>query len=472
MKTHLLFRVSVLVLFLLPAGLVAQEGALPQKKIAPQNVVLVTIDTLRADHLSVNGYFRDAAPFLNSLARRGMNFSQAFTCSSHTAPSHASMFTSLYPFEHRVRRNLETLHHKTFTVASYMKEQGYAVAGFSAVQFLEGRVGFPELDKEYQWEDTAITKKFWYRNAEQNVTRVTRWLSRQKSSDKFFIWIHFYDVHEWMKRSHIPAEFLTHFDGETGDAVQTAVEKSHGPAAKHFKKRDRFFWAINRYDARLRYVDHHLHQLFQYMNKNSFNENTLWVVTSDHGEGLNNHNYLYHGEFLYQEQLRVPLFFFDTGQAPSRQVHSLARTVDIFPTIADLIGHPLNKDTHAVRGLSLASNWEDGGMKEVPQVRYSLAERRPRDATKWHRGWKEGEVFSLHDLESKMIYHSAFDDEFFDLNKDSYELQSSEQGERYKAWKRKLESITGGKKQQSTPAPAAPAYDTQAVEELTALGYL
>lgn len=437
----------------------------------PHNIVIVTVDTLRADHLSENGYFRDAAPFINSLAKQGVNFQNAFTCSAHTAPAHASMFTSLYPFEHRVRRNLEGLHRNTLNIASYLQEHGYQVGGFSAVQFMEGRVGFPKLAPEYRWDDTAITDRFWFRNASQNITRAKRWLATKKQDQRLFLWIHFYDVHEWMKRFHLPKEFLTFFDGASGEKMQSALEQQNGPSADNFKKKERFFRANNRYDARLRFADHHLRDLYEYMNKMSFNENTLWIITSDHGEGLNNHRYLYHGEHFYQEQLHVPLIFHSTSAATSLRVKTLVRTVDIFPTVAHLIGKPLDKITAKLRGVSLVPLLTSGKWESEDPFKFSFAERRPRDSDRWHRSWREGEAFSLHNLTRKLIHYTSGTDLYFDLRIDPFELHSSTEHPHYTHDLEQLLRITAARSGSPVDS-AAPDYDDEAIKELTALGYL
>jgi arylsulfatase A-like enzyme len=384
-----------------------------------KRIIFVTIDTLRADHLKAYGYLRQTAPFIDSLLSRGTYFTQAFTAASHTAPSHTSMFTSRFPYQHRVLRNHDQLDEKFYTLPKALQSNGFITAALPAVSFLEGKVGFPQLPAEEDLKGSGIHKTLRYRNAEVNTNRALHFL-KGKQDKKLFLWLHYFDVHEWDNLKGLPKEYHHLHDQDDPEELINFITKEHRISVNFHKTREKFFAAINRYDARLRFVDDQLKKLHSFMQEQNMLDDTLWVITSDHGEGLGAHNYKEHGEYLYQEQLHIPLIFYSSREDLRRgAISELVRTVDLLPTLLNLSGLSAPCD-QKLEGLSLRPLLQTGNWANK-RVMYSFAERRPKDDTPLRRNWEPGEVFSVHDQSEKYIHHTEGTNEFYNLKSDPHE---------------------------------------------------
>ncbi len=291
-------------------------------RAADQNVLLVTIDTLRADALSCYGG-RAATPHLDELARAGVRFDFAHAHAVMTLPSHASILTGLYPFAHGVHDNtgyrLAASHR---TLAERLKAHGFATAAFIGAFPLDSRFGLDQgfdvyedrLGESQGPSDFTITE----RRAEDVVTAAAAWLKQR--TDRWFVWVHLFDPH-------------ARYDPPTPFDVRYAGDPYHGEVA---------------------YVDRALGPLFDAVRTGA--RPTLVVVTSDHGEALGDHGELTHGLFAYEATLRVPLILAQlrpadstqpdrrarNGKAdPGRVVSAPARHIDLVPTILDVLALPV-----------------------------------------------------------------------------------------------------------------------------------
>lgn len=464
--------VLILVLALLVAGAVwFFAGSTEDPTI--KRVIFVTIDTLRADHLKSYGYPRSTAPFLDRLAENGVRFSNAFSASSHTAPSHTSMFTSLYPFQHAVLRNHDSIAPGLIGLAQMVEQAGFEVAAFPSVNFLEGKVGFPQIPKEHDIPQAELSGKLWYRNASTQIKRATHWVESYRTKDTFFIWLHFYDVHQWEGGGQLPEKYLETMKQSSSPELAKYLTESQNIPVSFFKEERKMLKAINSYDARLLFVDDQLREFENFLESKNLDKNTLWVITADHGEGLGNHNYAGHGEQLYNEQLHIPLIFsFSDRRLRGTTVSNLVRTIDFLPTFADLLKQDLGKREPKMQGVSLLPLVDPkNGSAAVPQ--FNFAQRRPKDERSFRRDWEEGELFAVQDLSRKIIDHTQGTDEFFDLENDKFEMQNragkddpSEKMLRGKLEEILKQGVTLGNSAEATPAKP------EELEELKALGYL
>ncbi len=432
----------------------------------PRLIFFVTIDTLRADHLKNYGYLRDTAPFIDSLGKDGATFLKAFSAAPHTAPSHASIFTGLYPFQHNLLRNHEILNPKLINLRSLLERQGYTVGGIPAVGFLDGKVGFDK--EEFSELEKTGEKKFWYRNAKDVVDRGIAWLSKQNSKDKVFLWLHFYDVHQWAGKGNLPKEYWNTFEDD--DGIVDFVAKNHLTPISFFKGAEGVRAAMNGYDRRVKFVDDQLLRLNQWVKSSDLGSDVLWVITSDHGEGLGNHDYEGHGEFLYQEQLHVPLLFSrSAGRIPARRLNQLVRTVDLMPTLLELAGGQPAQIPHPVTGISIVPLIKTGAWGDS-KVEYSFAERRPKDKLSFRRFWEEGEIVSLHNELGKYIEHSEGIDQYFDLEKDPFELKNlAPSGTKLEI---ELSQKVNKLFTRGSGTGEEPEFKPEELEELKSLGYL
>jgi len=273
------------------------------------NLVLVTIDTLRPDRLGCYGYSAIETPSLDALAQRGVLFENAVTHTPLTAPSHASIFTGLYPMAHQVRDTggfvLDPSHP---TLAALLRQRGWDTAAFVGASVLKRQFGLDHGFALYDDEmpkpgDTKLVGEYAERRAEKVVDRAVRWLD-SRAGKPFFLWVHLFDPHSPYDP---PAPFREKYRGRL-------------------------------YDGEIAYTDQQLGRLFLAAARISPPEQTLVAVLSDHGESLSDHGEYTHGVFLYDSTLRIVFLVAGPGVPAAMRVKLQARTIDLMPTLLDLMG--------------------------------------------------------------------------------------------------------------------------------------
>jgi choline-sulfatase len=296
--------------FLLP-----MQNAWPasEPKTSP-DVFLITIDTLRADHVHCYGYNGVQTPALDGLAHDGVRFTQAFTASPITNTSHASILTGLLPGSHGVTDFAVPLSSAHPTIAELLKKQGYHTAAFIGAVILDSKTLAPGFDRGFDYYDNfperPQTKARWGRVERRGMDvaqHTEAWLSKHPAGPHF-MWMHLYDPHD-------PYE-------------------PPPPYAQTYKD--------HLYDGEIAYADSALAHLIAYLKQSARYGKAIIIVVGDHGEGLGEHNEDTHGIFLYDSTTHVPLIVklpnaLDAGTVVQAQV----RTVDIVPTVLDLVGAPV-----------------------------------------------------------------------------------------------------------------------------------
>ncbi len=285
-------------------------------------VILISVDTLRADHLGCYQAVRKITPHIDSIARNGTLFSQVSALVPLTLPSHVALFTSTYPFANGVEDNGVPFAAGT-TLATVLKNAGYRTAAFVGSFVLDRRFGlsrdFDVYDSPFDLHNKAVADVGdLKRPGSQVAAAAVHWLD-QNANSPFFLFLHLYDLHTPYD---LPPE--THLRrGEAG------------------------------YEAELTYVDRVLGEFLAFLERRGLLNKSLIVFTSDHGEGLNDHGESTHGYFVYESTLRVPLIF----HLPSGSKHVLhdriaepASLLDVAPTILDALGLSQSKE---MRGHSL-----------------------------------------------------------------------------------------------------------------------
>lgn len=381
---------------------------------SPRHVILVTIDTLRADHVGFYGYPRPTTPFLDSLAKHSVVFERAYSSSSHTAPSHTSLMTSLQPAQHRVLQNGERLNPEVTTLATMFRDAGYRTGAFTAVSFLEGlRNGFEEF---HAGKGIA--------SAETVLDAARQWIAEQPPDTPLFVWIHLYDVHEWHADERLDHEAVEAMRREapTGDDLLRFLVKEHG-LQEDGLLREKVLDAVQRYDGQLRSTDRELGRFFEDLEASGFQENALWIITADHGEALGNHDAMGHGIHIYHEQLHVPLLVHAPGgEFPPRRVSETVALVDVAPTLAEWLGVRWAPSLATSQGRSLLDLLTGKGEDRPPEAIF--AQRRPVTDHQRQEGWEEGEIYALQSANHKIIVHSSGHHEYFDLQRDPFELNN------------------------------------------------
>jgi len=309
----------------------------------PQNLLLITIDTLRADHLGCYGYQKAQTPTIDALARQGIMFRQAFTPVPLTLPAHASIMTGLYPPVHGLRDNGYFILNDSYkTLAEIFKEKGYTTGAVVASFVLNSRFGLAQGFDFY--EDSIIPDPnrkdpfVFERKGDKVIDLAKDWLTKNKKK-KFFLWLHLYDP--------------------------------HGPYEPPEPQKSAFSTGDLRdlYDGEIAYTDACLGQLIRKMEELNLRENTLLVLTADHGEGLGEHGEQTHGVFIYDSTLRVPLIISNPGlrSGDKPDPDFLVRSIDILPTTLSLLGLA-KQGVHYGQGVNLVP-WLQGEEKQPPDLK-------------------------------------------------------------------------------------------------------
>lgn len=448
-----------------PVDPVPCASRIPEVEGSPPftSVVLVTLDTLRADHLGTYGYPRSTSPFLDHLAQEGVRFEQAIATTSHTAPSHASLFTGLPMAGHGLRRNGENLSPSIPNLACFFSSLGYETAGFASVRFLRGlSVGFGAF---YERSGGAF-----HARADQVVGAAEQWLTQTRRTERFLIWVHLFDAHEWSDLEGTPRREM---EGPGEEALESHLESQqhlrpgnwgirNGEPFRVEGVEEMLEW-VDSYDARIRFMDDQVRHLYEVVEGLGLPGPTLWVVAGDHGEGLGNHGYHGHSKNLYNEQLRVPLVFHATDGRFRGTVGGVVSLADVYPTLVALMGGAAPD----VEGVPLVDQLL--GAPGNPD-RVVFSERRPPGSRRVREaGWIAEEVLTAQTQGLKYLMRSRSGDQLFDLEADPGELKNligdGMPGEPLR--QRLLPRLDA---LQATPEE--PAIEEDVREELEALGYL
>ncbi len=355
---------------------------LPEARAEAPNLLLITLDTLRADHLSSYGYHRPTTPNLDRLAQGGVLFEYAIANASWTLPSHASLFTGRFPHEHGADW-WTPMNGKYPTLAEALAARGYRTAAFAAnTSYVSPEWGLKRGFSRFEvygssLADDAMRTVYGRKLAltilprlgyfdipgRKNAGRVNqeflRWLDGA-GGRPFFAFLNYNDVHD----PYLTAQpFQTRFSDQVarGDVINFQFQ-AYAFRRKPVVTPQEAQREINSYDGCLAYLDHELGALFAELARRGLDKNTLVIVTSDHGEAFGNHDLFGHGNSLYWETLHVPLIFSWPGAIPAGvRVSPIVSLHRIPATVMDLFGYVASP---AFPGESLAKLWSDGADDE------------------------------------------------------------------------------------------------------------
>lgn len=406
----------------------ASLGAVPpHKKPSQPDVFLVTIDTLRADHVHCYGDEAIQTPALDSLAKEGIRFAQAFTPSPITNTSHTTILTGLLPSSHGVTDFAVPLAATHPTWAELLKPKGYHSAAFIGAVILDSKSLAPGLDRGFDFYDNfpehAQTKSRWGRVERRGadvVQHAETWLTAHPTGPHF-VWVHLYDPHD-------PYE---------------------PPAPYSETYKDRL------YDGEIAYADSVLSNFIGYLKKHGWYENAIVVVVGDHGEGLGEHHEDTHGIFLYDSTTHVPLIVkLPAGANGAKVVDAQVRTIDILPTVLDLlhVGPPAQLDGKSLKAYFAGAETAD--RTAIGETDYPL-----------RFGWAP--LRSVRSEGFKFI--EAPRPELYDLHADPGELKNAY--EPANATAQKFRDMLAQLKPRTSADTAPGAADTQG-NNLQALGYV
>ncbi len=294
-----------------------------------EHVVLISIDTCRADHLGCYGYSRKTSPNIDALAEGGVLFNHAVAPVPVTLPSHATMLTGTSPLYHKVRDNSSyRLSESNITLAEILKENGFATGAAIGSLILDSQFGLAQGFDTY--DDQFLEKRQGQvlvneRDSKEVTEVANKWLEIHRN-EKSFLFVHYYDPHQ---------PFVPH-KGFTFNAI---------PFLRLPK---------DLYGGEIAYVDYHIGKLITKLKDLGIYDKTLLIVTGDHGEGLNEHFEGSHGFFVYHDTLHVPLVVKVPGGPAGRKINEAVGLVDIVPTICGLLGIELPSQ---VQGMDLSRHF-------------------------------------------------------------------------------------------------------------------
>jgi arylsulfatase A-like enzyme/Flp pilus assembly protein TadD len=395
------------------------------------NVLLITVDTLRADHLGCYGYSKAETPSMDRLAADGVLFERAETAAPITLPAHVSILTGTYPAYHGVRNNgVYRLGPRAVTLAEVLQEHGYktgaVISGYPLVTRFGLSQGFESYDDHLPAEkDRQIG--FRERRAEEVSRLGIAWLT-SAAPRRFFLWLHYFDPH--------------------------APYAPPSPFAERFP--------LDPYDGEVASVDHEIGNVLDTLASLNLLGKTLVVLAADHGEGLGDHGEATHGVFLYESTLRVPLILSLPGPLPrGRRVSTPVRTIDLVPTILGLLDLPLPDELQGTSLLPLTSR------RPPDLLLKSLSESvLPRE----NYGWSEMSALRVGDWKYILAPH----EELYDLRTDPEEKSNlaSQRGGDAARMREEIHHLMQDAASSGAPMAYRQELDETAREKLHSLGYL
>ncbi|HUT52327.1 MAG TPA: sulfatase [bacterium] len=307
------------------------------------SVIIISIDTLRADHLGAYGYQRGTSRNIDRLARESTLFLRCYAQSSWTPSSVGSLFTSLYPEQHgSFGKDEVTLPAENVTLAEVLRGAGYQTAAFSSSPFIHPDFGFGQGFMEFGFDPAE--------NAGNLNALVLEWLGR-RTREPFFLYVMYFDPHFSYTP---PASYRELFhNGPDGKplwdpARVTRIDNLFDLNAT--VGRETFEYLKSEYDGEIAYADAEAGKLLQALKDAGILDRAIVVLTADHGEEFLEHGGFGHGNTLYQEVLHVPLLIMAPGFAPGAVMGETVRQIDVMPTLLEMLGVAL---PHPVEGRSL-----------------------------------------------------------------------------------------------------------------------
>lgn len=406
------------------------------ERIEDMNVIVLTIDTLRADHLESYGYEDVKTPNIARLSREGVLFKHTTAQTPLTLPSHSSIFTGTYPLYHGIRDNggfyLDDRH---ITLAEALKGSGFATAAFVAAFVLDSRWGLNQGFDHY-YDNFDLTKyktvslDSVQRRGDEVLAEATRWIGENRGA-KFFAWVHLYDPH-------------------------TPYDPPEPYKSQYSGKR------FGLYDGEIAYVDHLIGEFRGFLEEKGLLDRTIIVFTGDHGESLGEHKESAHGFFIYDAAVRVPLIIrFPFARQAGTVIEDQVRSIDIMPTLLHVTGVDVPESVQGTSLLPLIL----GGRDE--------AERQAYSETYWpryHYGWSE--LKSIRQGRFKFI--DAPDPELYDTFEDPGEMENIIQKRASLAneMKRQIDALIQKYSSAGIEEAGPERIDSDSLEKLQALGYI
>jgi arylsulfatase A-like enzyme len=414
-----------------------QTAGLPPAAASAPNILVIVVDTLRADHLSSYGYPRQTSPNLDRLAQQGVSFQNAISTSSWTLPAHFSLLSGRYPFQAKDANGAPT--NAYLTLGEVLQARGYRTAAFSGNYYVFSRRlgfgrGFIHFEDYYRTPGNALTSAYYGRLIESQVLQrlFKPWdkLGRYQAEDinraalawvdgdpqrPFFVFINYYDVHD----PYLPPQpYRSRFSPlkNPGGLIDTDWDLQHSYLTLTPQQLQS---EMDAYDGAIAYVDDQIAALLAGLERRGRLENTLVVALSDHGELLGEHGLIGHGNSLYRQLIHVPLIVWWPGRIPAGVRVEQPVTIAALPaTILDLIGEARRAE---FPNPSLAALWGEGASDKAAAACLSELEQLNWVPPQYPSA--QGAMWSVFTPEWHLIEHAVFGPELYDWQQDPNELR-------------------------------------------------
>jgi arylsulfatase A-like enzyme len=484
-----MFLATILIFLSVLYALIPAYRFLATKKNAANemNFVLITLDTTRADHLGCYGYSKNTTPFLDSLAQKGVLFENAYANATWTLPSHTSLFTGMMPSVHGVGYSNFFVSPSVKTIAESLQQKGYTSAAFIGGPFLVSAFninqGFDFYDEHldphselkrltlFRLISKITGKQLWHtdgqrRGAEinQEVSSYLKWVVNRQP---FFLFINYFDAHEpYDPPQEIRDEMKIHTTMK-GNIRFYPLNKQNGIACHADKTpltESEFQQLRDLYDGELRYQDQQLQALWKMLEEAGVASKTILIIASDHGETIGEHQFLDHGHNLYQEQVHVPLLFYNSGLfSGGRKITEKVQLIDIYPTLLEFVG--LKPDS-GIQGHSLIPGLRSNKFPVRPVLSEIDIDSHPRFAA-----FKRSQRMILEDS-LKYIDSSNRQNHLFDLQTDPAEMIDQQNNHPEKAEELRKKSNELFRALEILKHKGSGQLDEETREKLKALGYI
>ncbi len=376
----------------LPFFLLANPRIVSRNPQAKPNVILISLDTLRQDHLSIYGYKRETSPFIDEFAQEAVVFDRAIAQAPYTVTSHMSMMTALWPSIHGVltHEGQDRLSTQWLSLAQILKAKGYMTAGFTGGAQVSAVYGFDRGMDVYDYEGGRSGDIF---------PKAMKWIS-QTRGNPFFVFLHTYDVHiPYAPPSPFDKIFNPGYEGPISEWREGNVEVTDP---------ELFQRIIDLYDGEIRYADSQVQSVIQHLREEGFYDNALIIVTSDHGEEFMERGKMaYHWYTLYNELLSVPLIIkFPGNKGAGSRIQGQVGLIDLMPTVLDHLG--VSYPPH-ISGVSL--------LKEIKTQNKKLSHRRIFSERSVDKTQGKLEI-AVQTSRKKYYWRQGQPDEYFNLEND------------------------------------------------------
>jgi arylsulfatase A-like enzyme len=353
-------------------------------RIQGSSVIFISIDTLRADHLGCYGYHRETSPNIDRFAAGNLLFDRHFVTMPTTLPSHTSMMTGLHPKTHGITKNGLQLDQSLVTIPEILRDSGFTTAGFVSSYTLHSDTGFSQGFDHFSDVEGEI-------RASRILEGAIPWI-RENRDEKFFLFLHFFDPHS----EYDPPEGYNKW-GEDRVAL---------------------------YDGEINYVDDMIGRLFQFLKEEGLYDETLIILTSDHGESLGRQKHWGHGRYLYDEALQgiLVIRFPSSLELEPRRIDYQTSAVDFLPTITRLLG---------IEGDFYGEGMDIFG-EDIRNRNYIFAQRRHYERqnrkkvrrARVEANFEYGDKYAIREPEWKYILRTRYNDELYNLREDPGELKN------------------------------------------------